>query len=105
MEWIYLFIAAAFEIGWAVSLKYTEGFSKLYPTIVMVIFMVLSFYFLSQAVKNLPIGTGYAVWTGTAVIGTAILGVFLFNEPYNIGRVVCIMLIATGIVGLKFISG
>jgi len=104
MEWIFLFIAGLFEAAWAIGLKYTEGFTKLYPSIFTVVCMFLSFYFLSQALKTLPIGTSYAVWTGIGIIGTTILGVLLFNEPMDFARAFCIILIFSGIIGLKIIS-
>lgn len=104
MEWVFLLIAGIFEAAWAIGLKYTEGFTKLYPSIFTGICMVLSFYFLSQALKTLPIGTGYAVWTGIGIIGTTILRILLFNEPLDFGRLVCIALIFSGVVGLKLIS-
>ncbi|MFZ2499471.1 quaternary ammonium compound efflux SMR transporter SugE [Methanosarcina sp.] len=104
MEWIFLFIAGLFEAAWAIGLKYTEGFTRLYPSIFTVVCMILSFYFLSQALKTLPIGTGYAVWTGIGILGTTILGILLFNEPMDFGRLVCIILIFSGVVGLKLIS-
>lgn len=104
MEWFYLFIAGLFEAGWAVGMKYTDGFSRLYPTLVTVAFMALSFYFLCKAVKTLPLGTAYAVWTGMGILGTAILGILLFDESCDTGRIVCILLIFTGVIGLKFMS-
>jgi len=104
VEWLLIFIAGLFEAAWAIGLKYTDGFTKLYPSILTGVCMVLSFYFLSQALKTLPIGTGYAVWTGIGVIGTTVLGILLFNEPPDLGRLVCIGLIFSGVVGLKLIS-
>ena len=104
MSWIYLFIAGLFEIGWAVGLKYTEGFTKLWPSVVTIIGMILSFYFLSTAIKSIPIGTAYAIWTGIGAVGTAILGIILFGESKEITRIFFIMLIVIGIVGLKFFS-
>ncbi|MDZ7624901.1 MAG: quaternary ammonium compound efflux SMR transporter SugE [Ignavibacteriaceae bacterium] len=104
MAWIYLFIAGLFEIGWAVGLKYTDGFTKLWPSVITIIGMILSFYFLSTAVKTIPIGTAYAVWTGIGAVGTAILGIFLFNESKEIVRIFFIFLIVVGIVGLKIFS-
>jgi quaternary ammonium compound-resistance protein SugE len=104
MSWIYLFIAGLFEIGWAVGLKYTEGFTKLWPSVITVAGMILSFYFLSTAVKSIPIGTAYAIWTGIGAVGTAILGIILFGESKEIIRIFFIMLIVIGIVGLKFFS-
>ncbi|MDD3559310.1 MAG: quaternary ammonium compound efflux SMR transporter SugE [Melioribacteraceae bacterium] len=104
MAWILLFIAGIFEIGWAVGLKYTEGLTKLYPSIFTIAAMLLSFYFLAAAVKTIPIGTGYAVWTGIGAVGTTILGILLFDEPKNIMRILCILLIIIGIIGLKIFS-
>jgi len=104
MAWIYLFIAGLFEIGWAVGLKYTEGFTKLWPSVITIATMILSFYFLSSAVKTIPIGTAYAIWTGIGAVGTAILGIILFDESKEFIRIIFIMLIVIGIVGLKFFS-
>jgi quaternary ammonium compound-resistance protein SugE len=104
MAWIYLFIAGLFEIGWAVGLKYTEGFTKLWPSVITIVTMILSFYFLSSAVKTIPIGTAYAIWTGIGAVGTAILGIFLFGESKEFIRLFFILLIVIGIVGLKFFS-
>jgi len=104
MSWIYLFIAGLFEIGWAVGLKYTAGFTKLWPSVITIIGMILSFYFLSSAVKSIPIGTAYAVWTGIGAVGTAILGIFLFGESKEFIRLFFILLIVIGIVGLKIFS-
>lgn len=104
MEWIYLVVAGFFEMGWAIGLKYSQGFSKIIPSILTVIGMIASFYFLSLSLKNLPIGTAYAIWTGIGTIGTVILGIILFKEPINIMRMVCITVIVLGIVGLKLTS-
>ena len=104
MSWIYLFIAGIFEIGWAVGLKYTNGFTKLWPSVITIIGMVLSFYFLSNAVKSIPIGTAYAMWTGIGAVGTAILGIILFGESKEFIRVFFIFLIVIGIIGLKIFS-
>ena len=104
MPWVYLFIAGVFEVVWAIGLKYTEGFSKLLPSVGTLVAMVVSFFFLSQALKTIPVGTGYAVWTGIGAVGTATLGIVLFNEPRDIARVLCILLIVAGIVGLKLTS-
>jgi quaternary ammonium compound-resistance protein SugE len=104
MTWAFLFIPCLFEAGWAIGLKYTEGFTKIYPSIFTVACMILSFYFLSQALKTLPIGTGYAVWTGIGIIGTTVLGILLFNESMDLGRIVCIFLIFSGVIGLKLLS-
>lgn len=104
MQWIYLFIAGIFEVGWALGLKYSEGFSKLVPSVLTVIGMVASFYFLSLALKHLPLGTAYAIWTGIGTVGTVILGIVLFKEPLDGLRILCIVLIVTGIIGLKVLS-
>jgi quaternary ammonium compound-resistance protein SugE len=104
MSWLNLFIAGLFEIGWAVGLKYTNGFTKFWPSVITIIGMILSFYFLSSAVKSIPIGTAYAIWTGIGAVGTAILGIFLFNESKEFIRIFFIMLIVVGIIGLKLFS-
>lgn len=101
MNWLYLFIAGLLEIGWAIGLKYTDGWSKLYPSILTIIGMIASFYFLSLALKTLPIGTAYAVWTGIGTVGAAIIGMILFDEPRDVLRILCILLIVAGIAGLK----
>ena len=105
MNWLYLIIAGLFEIAWAIGLKYTEGWSKLWPSVFTAALMIASFYFLSMAIKTLPIGTAYAVWTGIGTVGAAILGMILFNEPRDMVRVACIFLIIAGIAGLKLTSG
>jgi len=104
MAWIYLFIAGLFEIGWAVGLKYTSGFTKPWPSAITIVTMVLSFYFLATAVKTIPIGTAYAIWTGIGAVGTALLGIILFGESKEFVRILCILLIVAGIVGLKIFS-
>ncbi len=104
MAWIILFIAGLFEIGWAVGLKYTEGFTKLVPTVLTGISLVLSMGLLGWAVKTLPLGTAYAVWTGVGAVGTAIIGIVLFKEPATAARLVCLALIVSGILGLKVFS-
>ncbi|MCU0414408.1 MAG: quaternary ammonium compound efflux SMR transporter SugE [Ignavibacteriaceae bacterium] len=104
MSWIYLFIAGLFEIGWAVGLKYTEGFTKFWPSVITIIGMILSFYFLSNAVKTIPIGTAYAIWTGIGAVGTAFLGMILFGESKEFIRIFFIFLIVIGIIGLKIFS-
>ena len=104
MAWIYLFIAGFFEIGWAVGLKYTAGFTKLWPSVITIIGMILSFYFLSAAVKTIPIGTAYAIWTGIGAVGTAIFGMILFGESKEFIRLIFIFLIVIGIIGLKIFS-
>ena len=104
MAWIYLFIAGLFEVVWAIGLKYTNGFTKLWPSVGTVVAMIISFYFLSTAVKTIPIGTGYVVWTGIGAVGTALLGIILFGESKEIIRIFFILLIVIGIVGLKIFS-
>lgn len=104
MAWIYLFIAGLFEIGWAIGLKYTDGYTKLVPTVLTVGAMIASVITLGLALKEIPIGTGYAVWTGIGTVGTAILGIILFHEPATALRLMCIGLIIAGIVGLKLVG-
>ena len=104
MAWIYLFIAGLFEISWAVGLKYSEGWTKLVPSAITVITMLVSLYFLSLSLKTLPLGTAYAVWTGIGTIGTTIYGLMVFKEPADLIRMVCILLIITGIVGLRLFA-
>jgi len=101
MKWILLIIAGLLEVFWAVGLKYSEGFTKLLPSIFTVIGMIASFYFLSLALKDLPLGTAYAIWTGIGAVGTVILGIILFKEPADYMRLICIGLILIGIIGLK----
>ena len=101
MAWAYLFIAGLFEVSWAVALKYTQGFTRLIPSLVTVLGMALSLGFLGLALKSLPIGTAYAVWTGIGAVGTAALGIYLFAEPATAARLACILLIIAGIAGLK----
>jgi quaternary ammonium compound-resistance protein SugE len=102
MAWVYLLIAALFEIAWAVGLKYAQGFSKLWPSVLTVAAMVASLSFLAFALRTIPVGTGYAVWTGLGAVGTAILGIILFSEPVSVWRGFCLLLILGGVVGLKF---
>lgn len=104
MAWTYLFFAGLFEIGWAIGLKYTHGFTRLVPTVLTVGSMVVSLGLLGLALKSLPLGTAYAIWTGIGTIGTAILGIILFGEPATALRLACIGLIVAGIVGLKLVS-
>lgn len=101
MAWVILFIAGLFEVGWAVGLKYTEGFTRLWPTVWTAVSMVISLWLLGLAMKSLPVGTAYASWVGVGAVGTAILGIILFGESANAGRVISIGLIVAGIVGLK----
>jgi quaternary ammonium compound-resistance protein SugE len=104
MAWVYLGIAGLFECGWAIGLKYTEGFSKPVPSILTVAAMGISFWLLSTAMKTIPVGTAYAIWTGIGAVGVAILGMVLFNESRDILRILCLLLILAGIVGLKLVS-
>jgi quaternary ammonium compound-resistance protein SugE len=104
MAWFVLIMAGLFEVGWAVGLKYTDGFTRLGPTLVTLAAMALSVALLGLALKSLPLGTAYAVWTGIGTVGTAILGMLLFHEPAEAARLVCIGLIVAGIIGLKLIT-
>ncbi|MDZ8257339.1 MAG: multidrug efflux SMR transporter [Nostoc sp. ChiQUE01b] len=104
MAWIYLFIASLFEIGWAISLKYTQGFTKFGYNIATVTLMILSFTFLSKALRTLPLGTAYTIWTGIGAVGTVLLGIVLFQEPLEVRRISCIGLIVIGVIGLKLVS-
>lgn len=105
MVWIVLLFAGLFEIVWAVGLKYTEGFSRLWPSVGTIAAMVISFYLLAYSLKTLPIGTAYAIWTGIGAVGTVIVGIYLFKEPATLVRLVCIGFIVMGILGLKVSSG
>jgi len=104
MAWFYLFVAGLFEIAWAIGLKYTHGFSRLMPSAVTIACMALSLGMLGLALKSLPIGTAYAVWTGIGAVGTAALGIYLFGEPAGVLRLGCISLVVAGILGLKIVS-
>jgi quaternary ammonium compound-resistance protein SugE len=104
MAWVYLVIAGLFEMGWAIGLKYTEGFTRLVPTSLTIAAMIISVLLLGLALRELPVGTGYAVWTGIGTVGTAILGMYLFGDPATVGRIACIGLIVAGIAGLKILS-
>lgn len=104
MYWLILFVAGVFEVAWAIGLKYSDGFTKLYPSIFTVITLILSMGLLTYAVKGLPIGTAYTVWTGIGAVGTTILGMLLFNESKDFLRIFFIFLIIVGIVGLKLFS-
>ena len=104
MAWLMLFIAGLFEIGWAIGLKYTEGFTRLLPSVLTGISMLFSIVLLGLALRDLPIGTAYAVWPGIGAVGTAALGIVLFNDPATAARLVCIGLIVAGILGLKMAS-
>jgi len=104
MAWNYLVVAGLFECGWAIGIKYTDGFTKLVPSLLTVSAMAISFWLLSVAMKTIPVGTAYAVWTGIGAVGVAVLGMVLFGESRNIMRVICLLLIVSGIVGLKLVS-
>ncbi|HKH90237.1 MAG TPA: quaternary ammonium compound efflux SMR transporter SugE [Gemmatimonadaceae bacterium] len=104
MTWVILFVAGLFEIAWAVGLKYTDGFTRLWPTVATAAALLASMTLLGLALRTLPLGTAYAVWTGIGSVGTAVLGIVLFREPATVLRLVCIGLIVTGIVGLKLAS-
>ena len=104
MAWVYLFFAGLLEIGWAIGLKYTEGFTKLVPSLLTAGSMTASVFLLAIALKTLPVGTGYAIWTGIGAVGTAILGIALLGEPATIARIGSIALIVAGIIGLKLAS-
>jgi quaternary ammonium compound-resistance protein SugE len=104
MPWFILFIAGLFEIVWAVGIKYTEGWTRLWPSVFTILAMIASFYLLSLALKQISIGTAYAVWTGIGTIGTVIYGIVFFKEPTDILRLVCILLIISGIVGLRILA-
>lgn len=104
MAWVYLLFAGLFEIGWAVGLKFSHGFTRFGPSAATVVSMGFSIALLGLALRTLPLGTGYAVWTGIGTVGTALLGLLLFAEPATAGRLACVGLIVTGIVGLKLLS-
>ena len=101
MAWVYLFLAGLMEVGWAIGLKQTDGWTRLWPSIVTAILMIISFVLLSLALRALPLGTAYAVWTGIGAVGTALLGIVFFGEPRTAIRLGCIALILVGIIGLK----
>ena len=104
MSWIYLLIAGLLEIVWAIGLKYTNGFSRLWPSVATICAMIASFAFLAPALKSIPIGTAYAVWTGIGAAGTAIIGIAFLGESRELLRILCLALIITGVVGLKYLS-
>lgn len=103
-SWILLLVAGLLEVVWAIGLKYTDGFSKLAPSVITITAMIASVWLLALALKGIPVGTGYAVWTGIGAVGTAILGIVLFNEAATVTRLACIGLIVAGIFGLKLVS-
>ena len=104
MAWIYLLVAGLFEVVWAVGLKYTEGWTRLWPSVGTLAAMVVSFWCLSQSLKSIPIGTGYAIWTGIGAVGAAALGILLFGDSASWPRLLCIGLIVCGVIGLKMVS-
>lgn len=105
MAWLLLFLAGLFETGWAVGLKYTQGFTRLVPSALTVAAMGVSFWLLATALRTLPVGTAYAVWTGIGAVGTVVFGILLFKEPVTAARLLSIALILSGIAGLRLSSG
>ena len=104
MAWVLLSVAGLFEVGWAIGLKYTEGFTRLVPSVLTITSMAVSMLLLGLALRTLPVGTAYAVWTGIGTVGTALLGIYLFGEPATALRLACIGLIVAGILGLKLVA-
>lgn len=104
MPWLLLVLAGLFEVGWAIGLKYTGGFSKLWPSVWTIAAMIVSLVFLEYALRTLPVGTAYVVWVGVGAVGTAILGMWLFGESRDVARIVCLMLIVAEVVGLKVVT-
>lgn len=104
MNWVILILAGLFEIAWAIGLKFSQGFTKLYPSLGTVLCLILSVYLLAIAAKSMPIGTAYAIWVGIGAIGTAIVGMILFHEPASIARLICLGLILAGVIGLKLFT-
>jgi quaternary ammonium compound-resistance protein SugE len=102
MAWVYLVIAGVLEVSWAIGLKYTEGFTRLWPSVATIIAMIASFSLLAEALKTIPVGTGYAVWTGIGAAGTAVIGMLFLGESREMLRILCVVLIVAGVVGLKF---
>ncbi|MBI1750851.1 MAG: multidrug efflux SMR transporter [Acidobacteria bacterium] len=105
MAWIYLLLAGVFEVAWAIGLKSTQGFTRLWPSVYVLAMGTASVILLAQATKQLPIGTAYAVWTGIGAVGTAALGMLMFGESRNAARLACIVLIIAGVIGLRMVSG
>ncbi len=101
MNWVILVVAGLFEVGWAIGLKYTQGFTRFWPTVWTVLSMIISLGLLGLAMKALPVGTAYSVWVGVGAVGTVVLGIVLFGEPASAGRMISVALILAGIVGLK----
>ena len=104
MAWLYLIVAGIFECGWAIGIKYTDGFTKFWPSVLTLTAMAISIWLLSMAMKTIPIGTAYAIWTGIGAVGVTIVGMLLFNESIEILRIFCLLLIVAGIIGLKIVS-
>ncbi len=104
MQWLILVVAGIFETVWAICLKYSEGFTKLVPSIFTVAGMIISFYLLSLSLRHLPLGTAYAIWTGIGTVGTLIFGIIVFRESISIPQIICVCLIAIGIIGLKLLA-
>jgi quaternary ammonium compound-resistance protein SugE len=104
MNWFILVVAGLFEVAWAVGLKYTEGFTRLLPSVATAVAMVISVLLLGLAMRSLPVGTAYAVWTGIGTVGTVILGMFLFGDPATLPRLACVGMIVAGIIGLKLVG-
>src|SRR5690606_40011738 len=104
MAWILLFLAGLLEVGWAIGLKYTEGFTRLWPTVATAASMLLSLWLLGLAMRSLPVGTAYPVWVGVGAVGTVILGVVLLGEPASLARLGCVALIVAGVVGLRLVT-
>jgi|SRR5690554_3960924 len=105
MAWIYLIIGGIFECGWAIGLKYTEGFTRLWPTVFSAIAMLISLGLLGLSMREIPVGTAYAVWTGIGAVGVALMGMVLFGDSRDVARLVCLGLIVSGVVGLQIFSG
>lgn len=104
MVWLILFLAGLFETAWAIGLKYTHGFSRLWPSVGTLVAMAISVILLAQAMKSLPVGTAYAIWTGIGAVGAVTMGIILFNEPATLARMACLALIISGIIGLKIVG-
>lgn len=104
MPWLILFFAGLLEVVWAIGLKFSEGFSKLVPSVVVVVAMAASIYLLALALRTIPVGTGYAVWTGIGAVGVALIGMIWLGESRDILRILCILLIVAGVIGLKFVT-
>lgn len=105
MAWFILILAGLMEVGWAVGMKYTQGFTRLWPSVATLVCIGISLFLLSVSLKTIPMGTAYAVWTGIGAVGTAVLGMILFHEPVAVARLVCLTMIVAGTIGLKFCHG